>query len=244
MSAPTSYVAHMWRDAKTKAKYVVPPGSASVNRARALMAHAPEMFARKTVDFPMFQSWKRTGGVDLDVSSIRNAMEDLDCKDFDWYLDFFSYIYRDGGVIPKEVFQISPDGGTTCLYVQSKRQWGSDGPPSDKLALEPCQETKDSGTQYWHPANRNAQGKCCSGLRSWNTDQCILGGLATGVCSMSGQPAQITPDGLFKVGTRCLSTDPLRETACDASTTTTWQRWHPFRPPEFQVLGQELQDKW
>jgi len=244
VSAPTSYVAHMWRDQKTRAKYVVPPGSASVNRARALLAHAPEMFAQKTVDFPMFQSWKQTGGSDLDVSSIQSAMQNLDCKNFDWYLDFFSYIYRDGGVIPKEVFQISPDGGKTCLYVKSKRAWGSDGQPSDTLAMEPCQETKDTGTQHWHLANRNAQGKCCSSLRSWNTDQCIVGRLATSVCSMSGQPAQVTSDGRFKVGTRCLSVFPLRETSCEEATTTTWEKFRPFQPPEFEILGQDLKDKW
>lgn len=235
----------MWRDAKLKAKYKVPPGSASVNRARALLAHAPAMFAQKTVDFPMFRQWKATGGSDLDVSSIQGAMENLQCKSFDWYLDFFGYIYRDGGLIPKEVFQITPDGGNTCLYVKSKRLWGSDGPPHDTLAMEPCHAKTNSGTQHWHLANRNPEGKCCSGLRSWNTDQCIVGRLGTAVCSMSGQPAQITQEGLLKVGLppKCLSINPLRETSCDQATSS-WKKLRPFEPPEFKVLGQELKDKW
>jgi len=250
VAAPTSYVAHMWRASgkqNTRARYKIPPNSSNINRARALYAHAPEMFAKKSIAFPMFQKWRATGGSDLDVSSIQSAMNNLQCQDFEWYLDFFSYIYRDGGYIPKEVFQLTPDGGKTCLILKSKRAWGSDGSPSDVLTMEPCTEKVGSeitsGTQHWHKANRNAEGKCCSGLRSWNTDQCIVNGLKTSVCSMSGQPAELTPEGLLKVGgTKCLRIDPLRETSCEGA--SKWEKLRPFQPPEFEVLSQKLKDKW
>lgn len=248
MSAPTSYVGHMWRQGakqNTRAKYKIPGGSSVVNRARAFKAHAPEMFGNKTVTFGPFSQWKSTGGNDLDVESIQAPMRDLQCQDFNWYMDFFSYIYRDAGYIPKEVFQLTPDGGKTCLSLKS-RGWGSGGSPNDSLIMDECSTVPGleatSGRQYWHKANRDSEGKCCGGLRAWNTDQCVMPGLRTSVCALSGQPAQLTADGSLKVGSKCLSVDPLRETSCaDASK---WEMLRPFEPQEFKVLSQELKDKW
>lgn len=248
VAAPTSYVGHMWRSGKknTRAKYKLPPNSSGLNRARAFKAHAPEMFAKKTVTFSTFAKWRETGGSDLDVQSIQAPMNKLQCNDFDWYLDFFSYIYRDGGYIPKEVFQLTPDGGTTCLMLKSKRSWGSGGSPSDTLVLDQCTNVSGlaatSGTQYWHKANRTPEGRCCSGLRAWNTDECVMNGLKTSVCSMSGQPAELTAEGVLKVGSKCLSVDPLRETSCEGA--TKWEKLRPFEPQEFTLLSQELKDKW
>lgn len=248
MSAPKSYVGHMWRGGKknTRAKYKVPPNAAGLNRARAFKAHAPDMFGNKTVTFPMFSKWRETGGSELDVESIQTPMKDLQCKDFNWYLDFFDYIYRDGGYIPKEVFQLTPDGGKTCAMLKSRRPWSSGGSPTDALALEPCTDIAGleatSGTQYWHGANRTPEGRCCSGLRAWNTDQCIVNGLSTAVCGMSGQPAELRTDGTLKVGSKCLSVDPLRETSCKGA--TKWEKLRPFQPQEFMTLSQELKGKW
>jgi len=249
VAAPKSYVGHMWRTGdkrNTRAKYKLPANSAGLNRARAFKAHAPAMFGNKTVTFPVFAKYKATGGNDLDVTSIQAPMEKLQCQDFNWYLDFFSYIYRDGGYIPKEVFQLTPDGGKSCLRLKSDRSWNSGGSPSDGLVLESCTEVSGleatSGTQYWHKANRNSEGRCCSGLRAWNTDQCIMNGLKTSVCSMNGQPAELTAEGVFKVGHKCLSTDPLQETSCEGA--TKWEKLRPFEPQEFATLSQELKDKW
>ena len=248
MAAPKSYVGHMWRGSKknTRAKYKLPPNSAGLNRARAFKAHAPDMFSNKTVTFPTFSMWRKTGGSDLDVESIRAPMEKLQCKDFNCYLDFFSYIYRDGGYIPKEVFQLTPDGGKTCLMLKSRRSWSSGGSPDDVLAMDECTSVSGlqatSGTQYWHKANRTPEGHCCSGLRAWNTDQCILNRLTTHVCTMSGQPAELTTEGTLKVGNKCLSIDPLRETSCEGA--SKWEKLRPFQPQEFTTLSQELKDKW
>eukprot|EP00913_Durusdinium_trenchii_P003450 g3194.t1 len=59
---------------------------------------------------------------------------------------------------------------------------------TQRLALLPC----DGGErQRWHGANRLDKGQCCSGLRAWNTDQCLQGvangKMATFVCDVSGQ---------------------------------------------------------
>merc|ERR1712146_236201 len=59
--------------------------------------------------------------------------------------------------------------------------------------LVPCDKNDDR--QRWHGANKKSNGKCCSGLRAWNTDQCIQsvsGGLVnTLVCDISGQAADM-----------------------------------------------------
>lgn len=218
-----------------------------LNRARAFMAHAPELFAKKTVTFPGFAKWRDTGGSDLDVESIQSKMKELQCKDFNWYLGFFKYIYRDGGLIPKEAFQLSPDGGKTCLRLKKRASWGFATNTGDDLSMDACVnvtgiEVKTGTTQYWALANRNKEGKCCQALQNWNTGQCMLPGLKTYCCNMNDQPAQLTPEGLLKVGEKCLSANPLRETPCTAA--SKWQKLRPFEPPEYTLLSQDLKDIW
>jgi polypeptide N-acetylgalactosaminyltransferase len=253
VAATKSFVGHMWRvDNKknTKVKYKIPANSATLNRARAIAAHAPEFFRHKTLTFGMFSKWKDTGGSDLDVESIQAPMKELQCKDFEWYLDFFKYIYNDGGVIPREVFQITPDGGKTCLQLKKQQHFSFQGNKGDDLAIGPCLNVTGleatSGTQYWHKANRNKDGRCCGGLRAWNTGQCLLNNLKTSLCNMNDQPAEMTAEGLLKVGdknNRCLSANPLRETSCNDATDT-WKKLRPFEPQEYRILSQELKDKW
>lgn len=251
VAAPWSYVGHMWRkdDKKnTKARYKVPGNAALLNRARALKAHAPDYFANKTVTFPPFSRWKSTGGSDLDVKSIQSTMEELQCKDFDWYLGFFNYIYRDGGVIPKEAFQLSPDGGKTCLKLKKRQSWGFATNTGDNLSMDSCvnvtglEVTRSGTTQYWAKANRNKEGKCCGSIQNWNTGQCIQSGLSTYCCNMNEQPAELTEEGWLKVGEKCLSANPLRETTCDGA--TKWTKLRPFEPPEYTLLSQKLKDTW
>lgn len=85
VSAPESYVAHMWRDgtAKTKAKYKVGAGDAIKNRARAVKAHLGPWY-EKTLTFPSFKQWR---GKELDTSSITDAFSSLKCQNFEWYLN-------------------------------------------------------------------------------------------------------------------------------------------------------------
>ena len=48
--------------------------------------------------------------------------------------------------------------------------------------------------QWWHASNRDLSGRCCSGLKAWNTDQCLSRGaggkVATRVCILGGTPEQ------------------------------------------------------
>lgn len=255
VSAPQSYIAHMWRDSSkpnTVAKYRVPGNAAVVNRARAMMGHAPDMFAQKTIFFPMFSSYKRTGGSDLDVSSIHEPMTKLQCKDMNYYWDFFSYIYRDGGYLPKQVYQLTPDAGTTCLQLKSNRVWNSDGPADDKPSLAPCTNLPGleatAGTQYWHPANPTSEGVCCSSLRAWNTDQCISTPTRTFSCNNqanSQQKAQLQDNGTIVLGSgKCLSASGSTLSATSCSSATKWDKLRPFVPQEFTALSPELKAKW
>ena len=220
------------------------------NRARAMKAHAPDMFGNKTLTYPAFQQWRATGGSDLDVESILAPMRSLECKDFNWYLDFFSYIYRDAGLIPKEVFQLTADNGKTCLMLKNRQTWDSTASPEDELVLGNCTTVSGlnatSGTQYWHVANRKKDGTCCSGLQAWNTNQCITGNLKTYVCSSmtGGQPATLNKKEWLKVGTQCLNANPLSLSNCQKGVTQPWKKLRPFQPQEFTAMSQELQEKW
>jgi len=242
----------MWRTTKpaTKAKYTLPKNAVYYNRARAMKAHAPEMFGNKTLTYPAFERWRATGGSDLDVRSIVEPMAHLHCKDFNWYLDFFSYIYRDAGIIPKEVFQLTPDDGATCLMLRNRTTWAPNTNTEDELILGNCTTTPGfeatSGTQYWHLGNKKNDGTCCSGLQAWNTNQCMVGNLRTSVCASmrGGQKALLRNDGSLKIGPQCLNINPLSLAKCDNKTTQKWKKLRPFQPQEFIAMSKELQDKW
>ena len=276
VSAPESYVAHMWRDGskpKTGARYSVPPGAPERNRARAAKAHFGAWFTKKTLTFPSFAQFKADGGASLDVSSITAAKSKLKCQPFSWYLDRFSHVYRDGGVLPRTIFQIEAvesggggggggGGAALCLQMAQHQSWTNAGAPDDSLVLRPC---SDKGTtQWWHRANRAARGarKCCTGLRSWNSDQCIVQagvGGKTSVCDLDSantmQQVALGADGKLRftyagAGERfCLSAagggrDGGSVSVGSCATATLWQRRHATTPVEFSILSPEQQAKW
>ena len=126
--------------------------------------------------------------------------------------------------------------------------------------------------QWWHPANRMADGEaagaCCSGLRSWNSDQCIVGnvegegaGIQTGVCDMEGPSSQLVQleGGQLVVGApsarRCVyiadggasSLVPaLRLGECDdaAVRRIKWDAAGTHEPMEFRLLDQDTRRQW
>jgi len=194
VTAPESYVAHMWRDGteKTKAKYKVGAGDAIKNRARAMKAHLGDWY-EKTLTFPSFKEWR---GKDLDTSSITDGFSDLHCEDFEWYLNRFKNIYRDAGVAPREVFQIeavTSDGSieeseklnlhkSSALCLELKKSTWTNYGSGDEVVLKECTGATVRGATasepkpiWWHGSNRRKDGSCCGGLRAWNTDQCIDG---------------------------------------------------------------------
>ena len=187
--------------------------------------------------------------LNLNVQSIQEPLQALQCKDFLWYLNFFSYIYRDAGYIPRKVFQLTPDGGSNCISLK-RDNWGSASAPNDQLTLQPCSEVDgraaSSGTQYWHQSNRDSEGKCCSGLRAWNTDQCMVRGLSSGVCSLNpDQPAGLGDNGYLKIAGNCVivTNGSLRLDTCSTDSTK-WEEWKAFEPQEFSLLSQDMKDSW
>ncbi|KAL3789586.1 hypothetical protein ACHAWO_009149 [Cyclotella atomus] len=262
VSAPDSFVAHMWRDGteKTKAKYKLGAGDAAKNQARAVKAHMGPWFD-KTLTFPKYSVFKDK---DLDTSVITDVTQKHGCHDFQWYLDKFSYIYRDAGVIPKEVFQLEATSGK-CLKLK-KMQWTNYGTPDD-LVLADCIEgsTIETKSQYWHLANRKEDGKCCGGIRAWNTDQCIdgrspkatEGDVPTYGCDLAGgletslKPKEGSSDEYLLAlgkgqehGKLCLSTKDSRPIIIECDNAITWKKRNPFTPLEFSLLSDEAKKNW
>lgn len=166
------------------------------------------------------------------------------CQSFQWYLDRFSYIYRDAGVIPEEVFQLSPDGGQNCLQITPNRKWGNAREASDHLMLQPCKEEHQGSNQWWHASNRKPDGTCCTGLRVWNTDQCLDNG-ATSICDLDGvttQFAGLESNGVLKIkDTFCFSSDLKVSKDCKNGT---WTKLNTFTPVEFTLLDEKTKAKW
>mmetsp|Transcript_15421 Transcript_15421/g.26451 ORF Transcript_15421/g.26451 Transcript_15421/m.26451 type:complete len:642 (+) Transcript_15421:161-2086(+) len=206
--AQDSQVAHMWRgasDPRTHAKYVAPFNAAAKNRMRAAVAWFGE-FAEKLGQFPALQNRPQKDHKGNpwygDISNILAVKEDLKCKSFAWFMHRFKHVYEDGGLIPKQTFQLRTGevdlrtGEDNHLCLTYKGQAGTSPNGRGTASLEVCKKGEDR--QRWHGANRDTSKQnqpCCSGLRAWNTDQCIVGAadgvVSTWVCDISGQsPSQ------------------------------------------------------
>lgn len=265
VSAPESYVAHMWRDGteKTKAKYKLGAGDAIKNRARAVKAHLGKWYG-KTLSFPSFAQWR---GKELDTSSINNAIADLKCENFEWYLNRFKNIYHNAGVVPSEVYQIEAildkEDEPLCLEL-NKMQWTNFG-SADEIVLKECTESNSEPRSiWWHKSNRLKDGSCCGGLRAWNTDQCIDGrqpklgatSLASYTCDLdSGPEALLQPSDDNKEeftltigrGTQyCVGVEEedssLIVEKCKKA--TKWRKRHAFTPMEYELLSEESKSDW
>lgn len=141
------------------------------NKARASMGWLGE-FQEKTLSFMEYDEYKSTVG---DMSTFARVKERLMCKPFSWYIQRFSYVYLDSGLIPKEIFQIQEEATGFCLARWPKADPRHEG---GEAILLPC-ATEHSGTielQLWHESNRDRsrpKGPCCSGLNNWNFLQCL-----------------------------------------------------------------------
>eukprot|EP00439_Symbiodinium_sp_Y106_P079919 s735_g18.t1 len=202
VAAPNSQVAHMWRtgSAKTSARYKH-VGDTIYNRARAINAWLEE-FSAKLDDYPNFAHRKSSGGANWfgdrvsvsvfsrtgsqttkrvlheDMSTFNNVKKRLNgCRPFAWYLKRFKVVYEDAGLIPPEIFMIREDQSGLCLRYMGGA--GTSGSGSEGVRLENCDQ--NNHRFFWHLGNRNKPFgclghptmKCCSGLRAWNTDQCL-----------------------------------------------------------------------
>eukprot|EP00434_Breviolum_minutum_P003151 symbB.v1.2.002773.t2/scaffold141.1/size300911/24 len=216
VAAPHSQVAHMWRthSAKTSAHYKR-VGDTLFNRARAIKAWLQE-FSDKLYDYPAFASRKAASGEHWigDMSTFENVRKRLNgCRPFAWYLKRFKAVYEDAGLIPPEIFMIREEQTGLCLHFLGGA--GTSGSGNEGVKLSPCDESNHRF--FWHLGNRNRRSKkCCSGLRAWNTDQCLQGGQnggrgVTSICELSGsngaQGWSLTSDGQLKRGGSCLGVE-------------------------------------
>jgi GT2 family glycosyltransferase len=214
MTANDARVAHMWRvpnDPRTHPKYKVPPGAAAKNRMRAAVAWFGE-YSQKLDQFPELRSRdKESDGSPWygDVSNILSVRSGLQCKSYSWFMHRFKHVYEDGGLIPRETFRLrlggaGPSAGK-CLTYSGKA--GTNPTGRGFATLQKCDATSDR--QRWHGANRDnskLNEPCCSGLRAWNTDQClarVAGTRAeTFVCAIDGKNSdqfwELTSDGAIK----------------------------------------------
>jgi glycosyltransferase involved in cell wall biosynthesis len=212
VGAPNSQVAHMWRvDGRTAARYKH-VGDTSRNRARAMYAWMGE-FSKKLDDYPMFQQRKQSQGDHWygDMGTFQKVKDRLGgCHPFAWYLRRFKTVYEDAGIVPSSIYMIKEESSGLCLLYQG--QAGTSGQGREGVVLDTCDE--GNHRFFWHPGNRRPpEGKCCSGIRAWNTDQCFEGGQGggkaiTGICEVSGsngnQHWKLHKDGSLKRGEQCI----------------------------------------
>uniref|UniRef100_A0A7S4SFD9 Polypeptide N-acetylgalactosaminyltransferase n=1 Tax=Alexandrium monilatum TaxID=311494 RepID=A0A7S4SFD9_9DINO len=240
VTAPKAEVAHMWRDgtAKTAVRYKR-VGDTSRNRARAVYAWYGE-FAEKLQHYPAFALRQQRGGGQPwygNLSGFQEVKQRLQgCRSFAWFLRRFKDIYEDGGLLPNEVFQLREESTGKCLHYDGAAGTSFNG--KGVASLQACND-KDH-RQFWHLGNLDRRARaCCSGLRAWNTDQCLGGAdgngkASTGVCAVAGedwsQEWSLSDDGRLARGRQCLGPaaagqDALAESTCLAFRSKGGARW-------------------
>merc|ERR1712176_1292297 len=133
------------------------------------------------------------------------------CRPFAWLLRRFRNVYEDGGLVPPEIFMLQEEQTGKCLLYQGPPGTSYDG--HESAMLDDCNE--ENHRFFWHLGNTNFEtGKCCNGLRAWNTDQCLEGAeldggtVATGICMMNGQDLlqqwSLQEDKSLRKGDQCL----------------------------------------
>jgi len=265
VAAPNSQVAHMWRSGsrETAARYHH-VGDTMKNRARAVHAWFGE-FSSKLDDFPEFANRKRSSGDHWfgDMGHFQKVKDRLaGCRPFAWYLRRFKAVYEDGGILPPEVFMLREETSGKCLLFQGRA--GTSGSGRDGIKFANCDE--NNHRFFWHLGNVNHNtGSCCSGLRAWNTDQCLEGQKGTGICDITGaNPSQhwsLQDDGQLRHKDHCLGLadgNRLVESPCIAFRsrggarftkqaarkpleTELYEKAQAEHPETFELLNQQLE---
>jgi len=255
MMAKDAQVAHMWRvasDPRTHPKYVVPTNAAAKNRMRAAVAWFGD-YAEKLKQFPELRAGEKLAdGAPWygDISNIISVRSDLQCKSYSWFMHRFKHVYEDAGLVPREVFHLKTSSKTSgqCLTYTGAAGTSPDG--RGIATLQPCDPRDDR--QQWHLANRDASQAaqpCCSGIRAWNTDQCVAraqnGNVETYVCDVSGKTTSqvwsLTTDGRLEqkgsfLGNSCIDagTGVLQMQSC-GSGGGIWIKENPIEPIESRL---------
>lgn len=219
--AEGAFVAHMWRDPnnpKTRLKYTMPTEDVMRNKARAVSGWLGP-FSKKTFStFPEYEAFFNGENSIGDLSNFEQLKKKLQCADFSAYIQRFSYVFIDGGLVPEKIFQLQEESTGLCLEreVQDSR--------SHNIVLAPCVNLQGNKgvleTQIWHLANRDhslEDAPCCSGIMNWNFLQCLSApgnraSVRTEECDISGHNAgqhfKIAEEGgplLWRDGQSCLA---------------------------------------
>jgi len=107
LRAKSSRIAHMWRvpsDHRTLARYTLRSKVDNLGRVAAMWF---DEFVVKFRD--------GTAATRLNVSEGKAMRKRLQCKPFVYFLHRFRKLYRDGGVLPKQVFKIREASSKRCL---------------------------------------------------------------------------------------------------------------------------------
>eukprot|EP00448_Togula_jolla_P022717 CAMPEP_0170576806 /NCGR_PEP_ID=MMETSP0224-20130122/4587_1 /TAXON_ID=285029 /ORGANISM="Togula jolla, Strain CCCM 725" /LENGTH=609 /DNA_ID=CAMNT_0010899669 /DNA_START=1 /DNA_END=1831 /DNA_ORIENTATION=- len=253
--AANSRVAHMWRDGKradTHARYKR-VGNTNRNKARAVHGWYGE-FSEKLAHYPGLHTEHQNPG-ELpwygDLKTFDDVKKRLGgCRPFAWFLRRFKSIYEDGGIIPAEIFMLKDEETGQCLLFQGHA--GTSGVGREGVVLANCEE--GNHRFYWHLGNADRRTHtCCSGLRAWNTDQCLAGGQGgnkgvTGICNMAGGDVRqewALIDGKLRQSHSCLgSRGPgvLEEADCNTFHGR-WSKVASYEPLETTLYNRALRDR-
>lgn len=250
-----SQVAHMWRiDSRTRKNYQH-IGDPSVNRMRAVQGWMGVFGDKAKYEYPLGRVKDRTG----DLSNIWEVRDRLKCKPYVYYLWRFRSIFLDGGMVPEKIFGLKSNG--QCLRYTSSAGTSGDGQGTVELD-ETCTMTD---RHRFHAANRmspkykNVRGGlnnadntiALSGLRAWNTDQCIEGAseghIRTHVCIVTGvngnQQWRLLSGKIQNVySLRCISIDTDKLVESDCSSASIWELVDPIEPLEWREYQKGLKE--
>jgi len=259
VNAADTQVAHMWRvgnDARTGSRYKR-VGDTGANRARAVYAWYGE-FDKKLDHYSSFASRKQGifGSENWygNLDNMFQVRDRLKCRPFSWFLRRFADIYEDAGLIPVDIFMLQEKTTGKCLRYSGAS--GTSGSGSGSAALADCRE--DDDRVFWHLGNKGNRHKCCSGLRAWNTDQCLQdadSSFSTTVCGIAGtsqdQFWSLTGGGQLRRNGVCVTTSgwgggSLQAKPCTALHASgdlgKWQKLHSREPLETQLYHKARAD--
>lgn len=240
MRAKSSRIAHMWRggDSRTASHYIIKARHTN-NRGRVVAAWYDAFL-------PFFRG---TAVPKEEVKNYDVVKQTLACKPFSYFLYRFRKMYIEGGVIPQRIFNLREKKSELCLTATGGATSG-----------DHCDAQKN--TQKFQLGNVDRDkggGKCCSGIRLVDSNDCMdyFDGRGSHFysCDVSGnnmnQHYHFREDGRIVKGidhpNTCLYLDhsprqPLKKKNCDdlQPGEGVWEQIHSFEPLVFQTYKAEV----
>jgi hypothetical protein len=246
--APASRVAHMWRnqDPRTQRRYSIPSNAPQFNRLRAAAGWYGK-YLEKAKTFPDLSGVSNVG----DLSAYDRLKEKLACRDLGWFLNRFSFIYRDAGLIPDTIFRLSAGNGMCLQYTRAKGT-SPDGRGNVNLARCSSSEAQFFGLRNRKTARESSKRECCNGIGAWDTDQCFSHfdktNIATTVCDVAGRNWQqlwwMDALGRINIPGGCLQADTnswkLSKAKCTQQGLTIWKKMDETVPLEKRLYDESM----